>query len=100
MKTNAQQAMAVPRCFAEFPYRVPWQEVGVHIGQLYGVTLKGFIGKGETTCLRFELQGEEFSVDERSGRLLLIAKNPHCPEELLHEVQAHFAALLTPHLSE
>jgi hypothetical protein len=100
MNTNVQQASAVPRCFAEFPYNVLCQEVGMHIRQLHGATFKGFLGNGETTCLRFGLQGHDFTVEERNGRLLLMAENPRCPEPLLHQVQAHFAALLTPHLSE
>lgn len=100
MNPKAQDASLVPRRFAEFPYSVSCQEVGIHIGQLYGATFKGFLGDGETTCLRFELEGEDFTVEERSGRLVLVAENPDCRDDLLHEIQSHFAALLTPHMSE
>lgn len=98
---TTQLASPVPRTFAEFPFDQSWHEIAVHARRLNGATHVGHFGDDhEQIWLRFMYMGEDFCIQDGGERLKLSVDDGQCPESILHEVQRHFAPLLSPALSE
>ena len=92
-------ADAKPRDFAEFLITKSWQEVGQHLRLLRGAQFVGFTTGSHAASLQFELTGYDFFVRE-AGRVFAFSVAGDCPDRLLHNVQSHFASLLSSHLDD
>ena len=89
-----------PRTFAEFPFDRSWQELLIHTRRLQGATHIGLFGRGEQTWIRFAYMGESFGLQDGGHRLTLTVDDAECPDAVLHIVQSHFAAVLSPALQD
>ncbi|WP_428304830.1 hypothetical protein [Lacipirellula sp.] len=88
-----------PRTFAEFVLTKSWQDIGMQVHRLGG-TYQGFSGQGHNAQIDFTYRGYQFCIQEAGRILLLRVEDSRCPDIVLHEVQHHFAALLSSHLSD
>jgi hypothetical protein len=98
---TAQQLEVVPRTFAEFSARKSWPEILDHARQLHGAKQVGLFGQGAyESWVSFNYQGYDFSIVDSGSRYSIAVDDSSCDFPLLHVVQRHFAALLSPDLSD
>ena len=88
-----------PKIFAEFVLTKSWQEIGMQVHRLGG-TYQGFSGEGHNARIDFSYRDYEFHIQEAGRIVLLKVQDSTCPEIVLSEVQRHFAALMSSHLSD
>jgi hypothetical protein len=98
---TAQQLEAVPRTFAEFSAQKSWSEILDHARRLHGAKQVGLFGQGAyESWVSFNYQGYDFAIVESDSRCSINVDDSTCDYLVLHEVQRHFAALLSPDLSD
>ena len=83
-----------PRTFAEFVVNRSWHDVGIQIQRLEGAKYLGFTSDRRDACLQFSFHGQRFCIQEDGPIFLFKVNDSNCPEQILWEVQSHFAALL------
>jgi hypothetical protein len=98
---SSHEAMANgPRTFAEFPFDRSWQELLIYTQRLPAASHIGIFGRGDETWIRFVYMGESFGLQDGGHRLTLTVDDAECPDAVLHIVQSHFAAVLSPALQD
>jgi hypothetical protein len=89
-----------PRTFAEFEGNRSWHDIGVQVRRLDGAIYLGFTSDRRDASMRFTFHGQDFRIKEDNRRFAFAVEDSNCPERILWEVQSHFAALLSPSLTD
>jgi hypothetical protein len=89
------------RHFAELPQTRLWDDVRDHVSSLAGARLTGFVCDYVTQAwIDFTYCGQSFSINDQLGDYWFFVSDPTCPADLLTDVGAHFARLLSPSVCE
>jgi len=83
------------RHFASLPATRDCYEVRDHVQDLEGAALTRFHCDGVTEAwIEFAPLGESFSINDQFGEYWFFVGSSTCPEQALHSVKVHWAALL------
>ncbi len=84
------------RHFTDFPVTLDWYAVRDHVKTLPGAILTRFVTDGFSEAwIDFTYRGHRFSINDQYGDYWFFVDDPTCPEEILLEVQAHWAKLFS-----
>lgn len=97
---TAPPVASSPRTFAEFNVTRSWHDIAVQVRRLDGAIHIGFTSDRRDASLRFTFRGQDFRIRAEIQRFMLVVEDSNCPERILWEVQSHFAALLSPNLTD
>ena len=97
---TAPRIDSAPRTFAEFVVTRSWHDVGIQVRRLDGAIYLGFTSDRRDASMRFTFHGQDFLIREDKLHFSFAVEDSNCPERILREVQSHFAALLSPSLTD